>query len=207
MQRAVSVHELQNTKFKTVPIEGGFKKLIGEPELTGSWMIFGGSGNGKTSFSLQLAKQLSSFKKVAYDSLEEGVSLSMQKAFKRTGMESARKKIILLDMESIEDLKVRLRRRRSPDIIFIDSIQYSGLNKKAYESLKREFRKKLFIWISHADGKKPGGRLANAVYYDSFVKIRVEGYKAHAISRYADGKTEPYTIWQQGADEYEGIIH
>ena len=42
-------------------------------------VVWGKSGNGKTSFVLQLCKELTRYGKVAYDSLEEGSSLTMQK--------------------------------------------------------------------------------------------------------------------------------
>jgi len=206
MGRAVSVHQLYKTKFDTIPITGDFKKLIGAPELKGSWIIWGDSSNGKTSFALQLAKELTKHRRVAYNSMEEGVSLTMATAFKRVGMEAVKKRIVLLDNEPLEELKERLRRRRSPDIIIMDSLQYVGIDYDGYKELKEEFLDKLFIWISHADGKKPKGSVAEAVRYDAPVKIRVEGYKAFATSRFATEDTVPYTIWQQGADQYEGKI-
>ena len=61
---------------------------------------------------------------------------------------------------------------------------------------------KLFIFISHADGKNPEGSLAKFVKYDADVKIRVEGYRAMCLSRLG-GDKEPYTIWEQGAAQFD----
>jgi hypothetical protein len=69
-----------------------------------------------------------------------------------------------------------------------------------YKTLRSLFPQKLFILISHAEGKNPAGRVAKSIKYDAFVKIWVEGYRAFAVSRYGGG--EPYTIWDEGADEY-----
>ena len=92
--------------------------------------------------------------------------------------------------------------KKSPDIIFIDSLQYTGMTKISYKALKTTFPNKLFIFNSHAEGKYPYGTLGNFVRYDADIKIRVEGYKAMCLSRLG-GDKEPYTIWQQGAADYE----
>ena len=54
----------------------------------GVWFIWGSSGNGKTSFVMQLCKQLTRFGRVAYNSLEEGDDVTMQNALIRFGMKS-----------------------------------------------------------------------------------------------------------------------
>jgi len=205
IKRAVSVDQLLKKKFIEMPFEGKWEKSFGIPERSGVWIIWGESGNGKTNLALQLAKYLTTFGRVAYDTLEEGARKSFQIAVRRANMKSVSTKIIILNREHLEDLKLRLRRRKSPDIIFIDSIQYSGLTKKDYIELKEEFAKKLFIFISHADGKNPKGSLANFARYDADVKIRIEGYKAFPTSRY--GGNNEFIIWPVGASEYWGDIN
>lgn len=187
-------------KFDELPFEGEWRNLVGLPELTGSWLIWGASGNGKTRFALQLCKEFARYCRVAYNSMEEGASKSMKKAFHEVGMGERRRRVILLDNEPISELKERLRMRRSPDVVVIDSVQYTGMTYRDYVQLRSEFRNKLFILISHADGKNPAGRTAKSIRFDAFVKIWVEGYKAFALSRYGGG--EAYTIWKAGADKY-----
>jgi len=204
MARAVSVHQLYNQSFQVLPFTGDWLTHIGAPEMTGSWIIWGNSGNGKTRYALKLAKYLAKFGKVAYNSLEEGISMSLRKAFMEEGMEAVKNKLILLDREDIESLSMRLKKRKSPDFVIIDSLQYTGLNYSDYKKLKESHPKKLFIFISHAEGKKPEGRTAKKVRYDANVKIRVEGYRASAVSRYGGGKD--YTVWHEGAAEYWGEI-
>lgn len=203
LKRAVSVTQLYTKKRNLLKMDGEWKALIGEPELMGTWLIWGESGNGKTSFVAQLAKYMTKFGRVAYNSLEEGDSQSMKLAFMRVGMDEVRRKLILLPDESMEDLKIRLRQHKAPQIVIIDSLQYSGMSYNDYKELRREFKNVLFIIISHAEGKNPDGKVAKKVRFDSFVKIRVQGYKAFAVSRYGGG--EPYIIWKEGADKYHGI--
>ena len=123
----------------------------------------------------------------------------MAVAIRDVGMTGA-KGFILLDKEPIEELAVRLRKRKSPDVIFIDSLQYSGMNYAEYKALRDEFRNKLFIFISHADGREPKGQVGKSIKYDAFVKIAVIGYRAFPQSRYGGGA--PYTVWEKGAMEY-----
>lgn len=202
MKRALSIADIKAFEPKTLPFTDKWLRSVGCPELTGSWIIYGLSANGKTRFALQLARYLAEFTKVAYNSLEEGLSKSMQEAIIDVGMENVKKNFLLLDKEPIEELKERLRRRKSPDVIFIDSIQYTGMSYADYKALRDEFRTKLFVFISHADGKEPKGNVAKSVKYDAFVKIQVAGYKASPQSRYGGG--EPFVIWQKGYDDFWG---
>lgn len=203
MARAYGVKQIMNANFKTLDFDGHWLDLIGQPEPIGSWMIWGGSWNGKSSFCLALAKYLTQFGKVAYNSLEEGRCESIKRGFQKVDMMDVDGKLLLLDQEPISELILRLEKKKSPRFIFIDSLQYAGLTYKDYIDLINRFRNKLFICLSHADGKEPAGAVAKRVRYDAFVKIWVEGFMAFAESRYG-GNRQPYTIWQQGAEEYYG---
>ena len=196
MARAASLDQVLRTRFKVLPFEGEWKDAIGCPELTGSWIIWGNSGNGQTRFALQLCKYLCQFGRVAYDSLEEGVSVSLVKAIKETHMMEVRRKFVVLDKEPIDQLTERLEKPKSPDIVCVDSLQYTGMSYEQYKALKERFPKKLFIWISHADGTLPEGRVAKKVRFDSNVKVFVQAYRAEPVSRYGGGK--PYIIWEEG---------
>jgi len=200
-KRAISVQQLFRTNIQSLDFQGPWFDAIGKPEITGTWLIWGGSGNGKTRFALQLAKYFTSFdKKVAYDSLEEGVSLSLRNAIADCNMQEVSRRFLLLDKEPLADLIIRLEKPRSPHIVIIDSIQYTGMNYSDYKKLRDRFRSKLFILISHAEGSQPSGRVARSIRFDAFVKIWIEGYKAFPMSRYGGG--EPYTIWEEGALSY-----
>jgi len=254
IKRAISVTDILNYKPKAMNFEGRWFDSFGTPEMTGCWLIWGNSGNGKTRFTLQLCKYLTQFGRVAYNSLEEGLSLSMKMAIRETGMSGVARRFVLLDKEPItsdtftsekfiEQVKAfltgfvkddftsgiiakiiklidgkkrkkskeitclidRLERRKSPDIIVIDSLQYSGLNKDTAKELTKQFPQKLFIFISHAEGQNPSGRTAKAVRFDANLKLRIEGYKIpEPISRFKEGKCKEFVIWDEGAMEYWG---
>ncbi len=204
-KRAISVHEILAKKYKIMAFDGAYKESFGEPELKGGWIIWGGSGNGKTRFVMKLCKYLTRFGRVVYDSLEEGDSGSMQRAIREERMIEVAKRFTLLDSEPLEDLKERLRKPKSADIIVIDSIQYAQLSYKKWIELKSEFKNKLFLLISHAEGKQPAGKPANQIRYDCALKIRVEGYKAFNAGRY--GGNADFIIWPEGAAQYWGDIN
>lgn len=196
-----------NTKHKLLAFEGNWLLSFGKPEAKGVWLIWGPPGSGKTSFVMQLVKYLAGFcqiNKVAYDSLEEGNSQSIKMALDRINMIDVSDKFLLLDQEPIGELKDRLRKKRSPRVAVIDSVQYSGLNYPDYVRLRTEFPEKLFLIISHADGRNPYGKTAKGIWYDAFVKVRVEGYAAFAVSRYTNGESQPFQIWPEGAKKYHG---
>lgn len=205
IDRALSVDNLLKSTFRDIKFTGEWATLLGEPELAGSWIIWGGSGCGKTAFALQLAKQLCEFGKVVYNSLEEGKSKSFKMAVIREGMKEVATRIVFLNKEPIPELKNRLRQHKSPSIVIIDSVQYSQMKLADYIALKNEFPKKLFVWISHEKGREPDGRLAEKIRYDADVKIRVEGYRAFPMSRVGGSDDKYFTIWDEGALEYHGF--
>jgi hypothetical protein len=199
MNRIYSVNNFYNGNNKDLDFDGIWLDAIGKPDAKGCWFIWGNSANGKTIFAVKLAKYLASFGRVYYNPLEEGVSLSLKRAFKIAGIEQ-KDRIGIIDRMTINDLKEKLRMKGSAWAIVIDSFQYSGLNAISYKALLAEFPTKLFIFISHADGKQPAGRTAKTVRYDADVKIWIEGFKAFPKSRYGGG--EPITIWDEGAKKY-----
>lgn len=209
MARAISNKNVLAAQFETADFGGPWLASIGRPELRGVWIIWGGSGSGKTTFTLMLCKYLAGFGRVAYDSLEQGLSLSLQKAWERVNMAEAGTRVILLDKEELPELRKRLEKRKSPDIVIIDSLQYlEGFNLKVLKKLKNDYPGKLFIFISQADKRNvdPDGNMAKKVRYDAEVKIRVEGYKAFVTSRYEDSEKgeggADFTIWEEGAAQY-----
>lgn len=201
--RSISIEKLLKTKFKTLDFDDKWEEGFGKPEASGAWIIWGQSYNGKTRFCLQLAKYLTKFGNVVYNTMEEGARKSMQDAIAQTGIKTVARRFELLNRMPLMELKERLHKRKSADIIFIDSFQYIGFSKKEYIAFKEEFPTKLFVFVSHAEGKMPEGKTARFVRYDADVKIRMEGYKAIIQSRYKKG-SKPIIVNQELHDDYWG---
>jgi hypothetical protein len=207
MRRSLSNRDVLAAKFEVADFEGEWLRSLGRPELRGSWIIWGGSGSGKTTFTLMLCKYLTGFTRVAYNSLEQGLSLSLQIAWKRVGMEEAGSRIMLLRKEPLGELRKRLRKHKSPKVIVIDSVQYLvGFRLADYVQLLREFPSKLFIWIAHEDQGHPDGKLAKQIRYDADIKMHIEGFKAQVVTRYERAEYseggKDYVIWEEGAKAY-----
>lgn len=203
MARALSVSEALSMKKSTIKMTGRWAEAFGEPESVGTWFIWGNSGNGKTSFVMQLCKELAKFGKVAYNSLEEGAGLTMQNSLRRYSMADVNRRFQILDCEPIAEMSVRMSKRKSPDFYVIDSFQYTQMSYKEYIDFKESHKDKLLIFISHADGRNPDGRSAKKVMYDASLKVYVEGFRAISKGRFF-GPKGCYSIWEEGEDRYWG---
>ena len=203
MKRAYSVRNVLDAKFNTLEFDGEWLEAVGKPELGGSWMVYGAPKNGKTSLAMKLARYLTRFCRVAYDSVEEGLSLSMQNCVERTFGGEASRRFVLLNKEGVEELTERLSRRCSPDAVVVDSVQFLGLRWEEYKTLTERFPHKLFVWVSHVDGNQPEGRVAKKIWRDADVYIRVEGFRGFPVGRYMGGA--PIDVDRELAERYWGM--
>lgn len=203
LQRALSVSEILKMKKKLLTMTGKWFEAFGTTEFYGVWFIWGNSGNGKSTFVMQLCRELCKFGNVLYVSLEEGTSLTLQNTLRRESMIEANRRLKVIRGESMDELSERLSQRKSADFVVIDSFQYTQMTYKAYLKFKEKHPNKLLIFISHADGKNPSGRSAKSVMYDASLKIWVEGYRAFSKGRFF-GSVGHYTIWEEGSRKYRG---
>lgn len=201
MARSLTAKEILGIHRQSITLTGEWGNCIGTMDRHGVVMIWGNSGNGKTSAVISLCRELCNFGKTLFVSLEEGFSLSFQNTLKRFDMESCGSKFQVIDKATPEELIERLSKPRSAEFVVIDSYQYLGLSYRQYLEFKAKLPNKLLIFLSHADGKQPSGRAAKAVKYDAMLKIWVEGYVAHSNGRFI-GPTAKAVIWEQGAYEY-----
>lgn len=167
--------------------------------------IFGSSGSGKSSFAAQLIKELSPLGKKLHLVYEEGHSSSLKLNIIRSGI-SDLPEYEIMDNCSYDDLMYLLGRKNAPKIIIIDSFQYARFNKEQWLALKAKYvkgrKKKIFIVISHADGKSPRGAAAVDALFDAQIKVFVKGRIAFIKSRY-EGK-QNFVIHEKGAKEFWG---
>jgi hypothetical protein len=202
IKRALTPQDILNKKYTLIKWEGDWELAFEQPEICGVWFIWGNSGNGKSSFVMQLVKELSKYGAVFYNALEEAARYTMQKHMIRNAMTAASGKV-LFEKESLEALEARMNKPKSPQFWVIDSFQYLGLTYRQYIAFKERHPKKLIIFISHAKGSNPKGDHADSVAYDADLKIFVEGFVAFSKGRYL-GKTGEYTIWSEGAAKIWG---
>jgi hypothetical protein len=203
INRAYSVSNVLSKKFNPLDFSGEWEATLGKPDKAFSAIIWGGTTNGKTEAAIKFAKYLTNFGKVAYDSLEQGLSSTMQNALVRNHMESCGNSFMLLDREPFDELMIRMSKPKSPDFLFVDSVQYTRITKAQYYQLKELMLKKGkgIIWISQAKGSMPKGALADDIMFDVDLKLWVEGFKMFPDGR-LNGGGEPFVIWAQRAAKY-----
>jgi predicted ATP-dependent serine protease len=197
--RAYSYADIEKITFKTIKIDDDWKEHLGEPQLGNShWLVYGGSGEGKTTYVLQVVKQICSRgQKVHYNTKEEGMKKGFQMALKRNNMKGVLG--FNYHQETLEQLSARLGRQRQAKIVVIDSVQYffRKMRSEHYFDFISQFEDTTFIWISGSDGNKPRGQIANDIYYDADIVINVSNYQA-VIEKNRFEAYEPRIIWQQG---------
>lgn len=156
-KKALSVSQVLAQKKETFSLSPEWRDMIGVPEACGTWIVWGKSGNGKSSFVMKLAKELCRFGTVLYNSLEEGVGLTMMNTLERFGMMESNGSLRFVS-ESMEALAERLEKRRSPRIVIVDSFQYTGMSYRDYIAFKERFPAHLIVYVSHASGSEPKGK-------------------------------------------------
>lgn len=202
-KRALSIDNVANAKFKTLDFDGEWLQAVGKPELTGAWFIYGAPKHGKTTFAMMAVKYLSQFERCAYDSIEEGLSLSIQMTMERVNMKEVGGRVVFLDKMPINELCNYLKRHKSPNVVVIDSVQFAELTYVQYKQMKEGFPRKLFIYVSHIDGRQPDGRVAKRIMRDSNIVFRIEGHRAFPVGRYGGNGT--IDIWAERANAYWGL--
>jgi len=202
MPKAINLYNLYKAKFKTLDLDEPWRSLIGVPEQTGTWMVYGPPKNGKTSFCMHLAKYMTKFSRVIYNSVEEGLSATIRDATLRVNMEEVGTRFLLGDKWTIPELVEVLEKKNSPNFVVIDSVQFADLKFSEYKELKETFPKKIFCYISHIQGREPDGQVAKRIWRDANAIFRVEGFRAFPTTRF--GGQGYYDVAADKAKAYWG---
>lgn len=202
IKRAYSYEDIDRISFKTVQIRTDWVPHLGEPQLGNSnWLIYGGSGHGKTSYVLQLVKMLcQEGQRVHYNTSEEGLKKSFKMALKRNHLKGVPG--FNYHQENLHELTQRLLRRRQAKIVVIDSVQYffRGMQSKRYYEFIEQFKDTTFIWVSGADGKHPRGKVAEDIFYDADIVVNVKDFQA-CIEKNRFEAYDSRLIWEQGYND------
>ena len=147
-----SLKNLEDIRHEYIDFDGEWYQAFGRPEKSGCWIIYGKSGQGKSSFALQLARKLDEMgMRVLYLTLEMGGSTDFLESVRDVGMRSDINRIIFSDDTTFEDLDEYLGKQRSADVIIIDSVQYftdqCGVKADEIISLRKKYPRKVFILL------------------------------------------------------------
>lgn len=197
-KKAYSPKDVMAQKDNSLPWEGKWKEMFGEVPDNELWFISGSSASGKSSFVMQLARELTKYGRVLYGSYEEGVSQSFKERIRRERMTEKQGRFRIITEDSFEDLMERLSKPKGPKFVIIDSFQESGLTYDQAVALREKFPRKGWIYISQEYKGAPMGKAAARLKYKAGVKIRVVGYKAYCQGRFTGDESDAFTIWEDG---------
>lgn len=205
LKQVLTVANIQNTKIERLPFEGDWYEAFGQPQNRGIWFVWGGSGSGKSTFAMQLAKALSICGKTFYDLLEEETDDS--DFIERTELCKMQDVADTFNAQryTLEELDIYLSKRNSPDYVIIDSLPYFLNLWDEYKAFKKKWAtKKVIVFIGHADGKNPSTELQKRIMYDAKMKIFVSGYLATCKGRTIGPNGGNYIIWKEGYEAIRG---
>jgi hypothetical protein len=197
-KRAYSPGDVLSKTYTLLPWGSKWAAAFGYPEINETWLIHGQSAQGKSSFAMQLARELCNYGTVLYMSYEEGVSQSFQKRLKTFRMNEVQGRFRIATDDTIEELGKRLACKKSPRFVIVDSFQKAGWSYEATMELIKRFKRKSFIFISQEHKGQPMGKAAIRLKYEAGVKVRVSGYKAYCQGRFIPEAGVYYTVWEEG---------
>lgn len=168
-QQTISAKELAKMQFKTIGYKGQFKDVIGDPAIGFHMMVYGKPYNGKSSFVIELCKDLAKLSKgrIAYLALEEGISLSMQKKVIDRGADK---------VEGLEFKGVIPPSFSGYGFVVIDSVSDRSISREKLREMFLQFPQVCFICIFHAT--KAGTARGGLDYsHDMDIIIRIEDHE------------------------------
>ncbi|MBO4800427.1 MAG: AAA family ATPase [Bacteroidaceae bacterium] len=197
-KRAYTIDNIEAMRYERLNWDDWWAVPFGNPAVNSSWFILGPSASGKSSFVMQLGRELCRKGKVLYVSYEEGVRMEFQRRLKYLHMDTVKTRFSVVTDDTLEELTERLSRPRSARFVIIDSFQYSGWSYEQAKGLVDLFPKKGFIFVSQEYKGQPLGKAAIRLRYMADMKIRVAGYKAYCQGRATGEPGAYYRVWEEG---------
>lgn len=197
-KRAFSPKDVLSKTYKTLPWGEEWRAAFGDVPENETWFVSGASASGKSSFVMQLARELCQHGSVLYLSYEEGISQSFKERVRRERMEEVQGRFRVVTDDSHEELVARLSRPKSAKFVIVDSFQESGWSYGQAEELIGRFPRKSFIFISQEHKGQPMGKAAARLRYKAGLKVRVSGYRAYCQGRFTGSPGSYYTVWEEG---------
>lgn len=188
MTRTLSIGNIYQMKFRTMPFAGIWAEPFGQPEYNGVWLIYGMDKNGKTWFALKLFEYLGTFDKALYVSAEEGISKAIQDTVNRIGMVPS-SRLQMIGYISIDELEEVISRRKSARIIFLDNctVYTDELSKSRLLDLIARYPHKLFIFLAHEERNIPYTSIARLIKKLAKVIVHVKGLTCQIYGRCPGG--------------------
>lgn len=205
LPKALTVANILNQSVKRIAFTGEWFQAFRQPQDKGVWLIHGGSGSGKSTFILQLAKELAHLEYHTFLNLceEETDDTDFMDRVKMCQMSDVSEKF-LARTYTHDELCEYLDRRQSPKVVIIDSATYFFKDFEQYMAFKKRFKTKIIIITAHARGVNPKEELEVRIMFDAKMKIFVNGYLALCKGRTIGPNGGRYIIWDEGYNNING---
>ncbi|MBQ6378899.1 MAG: AAA family ATPase [Prevotella sp.] len=197
-RRAYTVDNIEAIRYECLDWDERWRIPFGNPAVNSRWFVLGQSASGKSSFVMQLGRELCKKGPVLYVSYEEGVRMEFQRRLRYLHMGEVRGRFTVVTDDSYEELTERLERPKSARFVIIDSFQYCGWTYEQAKALVDRFPRKGFIFVSQEYKGQPIGKAAVRLKYMADMKVRVAGYKAYCQGRAAGEPGSYFTVWEEG---------
>lgn len=207
MRKALTVDNILNQKVTRIPFDqdGRFYDAFRQPQDRGVWFVWGGISSGKSSFIMQLAKELADTYKVFYNSLEEETSSDdFIERCDRHIMTDVKSKFLAESFE-YNELCEYLDRRNSPKVVIIESATYFFESFEQYQQFRKKYRHKIIIITGHGTSSKTSTELEFKIQKDANMKVFVNGFLAICKGRTIGPNGGNFVIWDQGYEKLRGL--
>ncbi|MFT4062559.1 MAG: hypothetical protein QM642_09420 [Edaphocola sp.] len=200
-----SIKNVLDKKYKILPLRGLWSEVLGEPEASGIWLIYGLEKMGKTTISLLLADELSEAKRTGYIMAEQGFDKDFQDVLNRLSIPFKKRNLRFAEYIPISELSDLLKKKNQPDILFMDNltIYADELRNGGLRKLIKDHPNKLFIMLAHEEKGEPYTATAKLAKKLAKRILHVEGNTATVEGR---GPGGTIVIDEDRAQLYHGTI-
>lgn len=173
--KIMSASEISRMHFKTIGLQGKYRKLIGDPEPGFAVMIYGKPKSGKSTMAIDFAKELAKgYGKTLYCALEEGFGLTLKSKIERMGAGS------IPNLHFADKMPASFA---GYNFAFIDSVSEIGMDPDTLKNLRAINLGTSIITVHHTT-KQGNFRGSQQAAHDVDVMIEVAEGVANAKGRF-----------------------
>lgn len=170
--RIISLSELKAQEFDVYNFSEGFDEIIGNPAKNFSMVVYGESGQGKSTWVIEFANYLAeTHGKVLYNSSEERISQSLKRKLLKYDSDN----FAIAECQNYKALKQAIRGNGFKFVV-IDSINDMNIKPNELAELTERNADKAFIFIMQAT-KQGNYKGSSQFVHDADILIRLESYQ------------------------------
>jgi hypothetical protein len=197
-KNVLSIKDIFNMKFDKLNLPPKWAALMQNVPTNFTAMVYGQGKNGKSSFSLQMAKMLSTKGLTLYNFAEQGITGTTQDLIKNMGIAET-DNLLISGGRTLEQLRANIKQYR-PQFVFVDLMNYYGISPdEMFTFIKSEFPKTAFILVMEAtkDGNFKGN---NGWLHIVDARIECKDFVATNSGRLGFGE---FVIWPERVAQLE----